>query len=45
MNTKLLIDGKPRTGQGEDLGVFGPVVSVTRFKDADQAIEWANDSD
>jgi aminobutyraldehyde dehydrogenase len=25
--------------------VFGPVISVTRFKDADQAIEWANDSD
>jgi aminobutyraldehyde dehydrogenase len=25
--------------------VFGPVVSVTRFKDADQAIAWANDSD
>jgi len=25
--------------------VFGPVVSVTRFKDADQAIEWANESD
>src|SRR5688572_21101514 len=25
--------------------VFGPVVSVTRFKDTDQAIEWANDSD
>ncbi len=25
--------------------VFGPVVSVTRFKDADQAIEWANDSE
>ena len=25
--------------------VFGPVVSVTRFKDAEQAIEWANDSD
>jgi len=25
--------------------VFGPVVSVTRFQDADQAIEWANDSD
>jgi len=25
--------------------VFGPVVSVTRFSDADQAIEWANDSD
>ncbi len=25
--------------------VFGPVVSVTRFTDADQAIVWANDSD
>lgn len=25
--------------------VFGPVVSVTPFKDPDQAIEWANDSD
>jgi aminobutyraldehyde dehydrogenase len=25
--------------------VFGPVVSVTRFKDADQAIEWANQSE
>lgn len=25
--------------------VFGPVVSVTRFDDADQAIEWANDSE
>ena len=25
--------------------VFGPVVSVTPFKDADQAIEWANDSE
>jgi aminobutyraldehyde dehydrogenase len=25
--------------------VFGPVVSVTRFSDVDQAIEWANDSD
>jgi len=24
--------------------VFGPVVSVTRFKDADEAITWANDS-
>lgn len=23
--------------------IFGPVVSVTRFKDADQAVEWAND--
>lgn len=25
--------------------VFGPVVSVTRFKDTEQAIVWANDSD
>ncbi|WLR91233.1 gamma-aminobutyraldehyde dehydrogenase [Shinella zoogloeoides] len=25
--------------------VFGPVVSVTRFSEADQAITWANDSD
>ena len=25
--------------------VFGPVVSITRFKDADQAIAWANDSE
>jgi aminobutyraldehyde dehydrogenase len=25
--------------------VFGPVVSITRFKDVGQAIDWANDSD
>jgi aminobutyraldehyde dehydrogenase len=25
--------------------VFGPVVSVTRFRDADDAITWANDSE
>ncbi|CAH0341886.1 gamma-aminobutyraldehyde dehydrogenase [Rhizobium sp. CECT 9324] len=25
--------------------VFGPVVSVTRFSDVDQAVTWANDSD
>ena len=25
--------------------VFGPVVSVTRFKDVEQAIDWANDSE
>ncbi len=25
--------------------VFGPVVSITRFNDAEQAVEWANDSD
>lgn len=25
--------------------VFGPVVSITRFSDEDQAVAWANDSD
>jgi aminobutyraldehyde dehydrogenase len=25
--------------------VFGPVVSITRFEDAEQAVEWANESD
>ena len=25
--------------------VFGPVVNVTRFTEAEQAIAWANDSD
>jgi len=25
--------------------VFGPVVSITRFSDADDAVAWANDSD
>jgi aminobutyraldehyde dehydrogenase len=25
--------------------VFGPVVSVTRFADTEQAVDWANDSD
>ncbi len=25
--------------------VFGPVVSVTRFKDVEQAVSWANDSE
>ena len=34
--------------QGDEIvrkEVFGPVVTVTRFKDADDAIAWANDSD
>ena len=34
--------------QGDEIvqrEVFGPVVSVTRFKDTDEAIAWANDSD
>jgi aminobutyraldehyde dehydrogenase len=25
--------------------IFGPVISVTRFTDVDQAVEWANDSE
>ena len=25
--------------------VFGPVVSITKFDDADDAVKWANDSD
>ncbi len=34
--------------QGDEIvrkEVFGPVVSVTRFSDPDEAIRWANDSD
>jgi aminobutyraldehyde dehydrogenase len=34
--------------QGDEIvrrEVFGPVVSVTRFSDVDEAIAWANDSD
>jgi len=34
--------------QGDEIvrrEVFGPVVSVTRFKDTEEAIAWANDSD
>ena len=34
--------------QGDEIvqrEVFGPVVSVTRFSDADQAVRWANDSE
>jgi aminobutyraldehyde dehydrogenase len=34
--------------QGDEIvrrEVFGPVVSVTRFSDTDQAIAWANDSE
>jgi aminobutyraldehyde dehydrogenase len=34
--------------QGDEIvrrEVFGPVLSVTRFSDTDEAIQWANDSD
>jgi aminobutyraldehyde dehydrogenase len=36
------------TLQGDEIvrrEVFGPVVSVTRFSDAEEAVAWANDSD
>jgi aminobutyraldehyde dehydrogenase len=35
-------------GQNDEIvrqEVFGPVVSVTRFKDPEDAVRWANDSD
>jgi aminobutyraldehyde dehydrogenase len=34
--------------QGDEIvqrEVFGPVVSITRFTDADDAVRWANDSE
>jgi aminobutyraldehyde dehydrogenase len=40
-----VVAGARQTDEIVKREVFGPVVSVTRFKDADQAIEWANDSD
>jgi aminobutyraldehyde dehydrogenase len=40
-----IVAGAKQTDEIVQKEVFGPVVSVTRFKDADQAIEWANDSD
>jgi aminobutyraldehyde dehydrogenase len=40
-----LIAGALQTDEIVRKEVFGPVVSVTRFSDPDQAIEWANDSD
>jgi aminobutyraldehyde dehydrogenase len=40
-----VIAGAKQTDEIVQREVFGPVVSVTRFKDADQAIEWANDSE
>jgi aminobutyraldehyde dehydrogenase len=40
-----VIAGARQTDEIVQREVFGPVVSVTPFKDADQAIEWANDSD
>ena len=40
-----VIAGAKQTDEIVTREVFGPVVSITRFKDADQAIAWANDSD
>jgi aminobutyraldehyde dehydrogenase len=40
-----LLAGALQTDEVVRSEVFGPVVSVTRFSDAQQAIEWANDSD
>jgi aminobutyraldehyde dehydrogenase len=40
-----VIAGARQTDEIVQREVFGPVVSVTRFKDAEQAIEWANESD
>ena len=40
-----VIAGARQTDEIVQREVFGPVVSVTRFKDVDQAIEWANESD
>ena len=40
-----LIAGALQTDEIVRKEVFGPVVSVTRFTDAEQAIDWANDSD
>ena len=43
--TPTLVTGALQTDEITRREVFGPVVSVTRVTDAEQAIEWANDSD
>jgi len=40
-----LIVGAERTDEIARREVFGPVVSVTRFDDDDDVLEWANDSE
>jgi len=40
-----VVAGARQTDEIVQREVFGPVVSVTRFKDVDQAIAWANDSE
>jgi aminobutyraldehyde dehydrogenase len=40
-----VIAGAKQTDEIVQREVFGPVVSITRFKDPDDAIAWANDSE
>lgn len=40
-----VIAGAKQTDEIVQREVFGPVVSVTRFKDVEEAIDWANDSE
>ena len=40
-----VVAGALQTDEIVQREVFGPVVSVTRFSDVDQAVAWANDSD
>ena len=40
-----VVAGALQTDEIVQREVFGPVVSVTRFKDADQAVAWANDTE
>ena len=40
-----VVAGARQTDEIVQREVFGPVVSVTRFKEPDQAIAWANDSE
>jgi aminobutyraldehyde dehydrogenase len=39
-----VIAGAKQTDEIVQREVFGPVVSVTRFTEADEAVAWANDS-
>lgn len=40
-----VVAGAKQTDEIVQKEVFGPVVSITRFTDADEAIAWANDSE
>jgi aminobutyraldehyde dehydrogenase len=40
-----LVAGARQSDEIVQREVFGPVVSVTRFSDADEAVAWANDSE